>query len=119
MPRLLIPALALLLPLSATAEVPEDSSPELRQVVRAFASDMVRCFGKAHQKKLDARGSVTVAFDISDQQAIATRTVADTVGIPSLSRCMNRRAGKWLYDDVPDGTYTWRFDFRVGTDIRT
>ena len=101
---------------SASADVPEGSSLEIRQAARAFASDMVKCFGKAHKKQPEARGSVTMTFDIFEQYATHTEATADTVGIRSLSRCMERRTQKWFYQDVADGTYTWRFDFRVGTD---
>jgi hypothetical protein len=79
---------------------------------------MVKCFGKARKKHPEARGSVTMAFDIFEQYATETAAIEDTVGLPSLSRCMERRTAKWLYEDVADGSYTWRFDFRVGTDTR-
>ncbi len=118
MTRLHFLVLALLLPLSANADIPEGSSPELRQAARAYASDIVKCFGKARKKHPEARGSVTMAFDVFELQATETLAIEDTVGIPALGRCMERRTSKWLYENVEDGSYTWRFDFRVGTDAR-
>lgn len=110
--------LACLLPMSALAAVPEGSSPELRRAARAYASDMVQCFGKAHKKAPGARGSVTISFDVAAEYAVSTQAIADTVGIPKLRRCIERRTKKWFFETVADGTYTWQFDFRVGTDAR-
>jgi hypothetical protein len=118
MTRLPFIVLAFLLPLAASAELPEGSSPEMRPTTHANTSDMVRCFGKARKKHPEARGSVTMAFDVFEQRATATQAIEDTVGLRSLTRCMERRAAKWAYEDVEDGSYTWRFVFRLGTDAR-
>ena len=97
----------------AYADIPEESSPELRDIVRVYTHDVVMCLGRAHKKGRTPAGSLLMRVDIIDNHADAVAIERDATESKGLAKCVRRRMGAWLYQDLPDGHYTWQFEMLV------
>lgn len=106
--RALLLGSALLGPAAAWSQ---GASPEVELVVRAYGSEVVRCYGRAVEGNPDARGTVTLAWTVRSGHARDVVVVANETGDEPLARCLRRRVRRWRHPEGLEGPVSWPFRF--------
>ncbi len=110
--------LALTSPVAMAQDDPDTQTTEadgdrsVRNTVRVYTNDIVICYGRAARRQ-SLSGVLEVAGTVDHSSVVELRIVGDAVGSKKLTKCVQRKIKRWIFQDDYTGDFSWPFDFHT------